>query len=807
MFAYGQTGAGKSYSFVGYGVNKGILPIVSNEIFQKVRAEQSDRHVFQIGCSYMELYGRELRDLLNPRPKESRQGEKLRIRNGKQGTYVQGVKKMAVASYDEIEKVQDVGNSNRTVGATLMNATSSRAHTIVTISLTQLMKEDGRTKELSSDIVLVDLAGSERAESTGAKGARLQEGIEINVSLSALGNVISALAEKANNPHKKVFVPYRSHVLTELLQSALGGNSKTVMVAAVSPASINFDETLGTLRYADRAKQIKVVVEVQESPTDKLIRELKAENGKLKLMLKQMQGGGDQGGGGAAIGSMLEITAPADGGLPLSEAPPPHTLRQADLVQQISAAVHKVGGVSEADRRKAIAEVGRQMEARNEGLRRNQLELEDMQVLITSALSSVEGVSDVSKADAIVEATSELERLRGLQALKAKAGVGAKGVGVGGGVVDHEDAIQLVFEGLDMWDTTQTEVPRPELQAAIDLSEKLLAADQPLWEDGVLTADELTDVMARVVVALKSASVDSQQRAIGACLYNFEGERQAALGNVTCKEVMMKAIRSAHSLLGTDGANSSEDFQQIHKASTYAEMAFDQMQMHADLQVVDGEVAGNMLDKVMRMLGGNSEAIDAAKAAAKAAIDASLHGSLHSSAAIAAQLGRNRSMLSGLGVDVTGLGDLEDEMGVTAMSRRELILMCSAQRAEVLTVREQLAQCDGNDGNPHPSPLDPSPSPRRKTAPAAPAAPAAPGLARRSSSELEEMAAFASQLQEQLTAAEKKAADVKVVVVKQLAELAKERDAARANAMASDLVTRVAVKSSRDPKSKACALQ
>ena len=143
---------------------------------------------------------------------------------------MQGVKKMAVASYDEIEKVQDVGNSNRTVGATLMNATSSRAHTIVTISLTQLMKEDGRTKELSSDIVLVDLAGSERAESTGATGARLQEGIEINVSLSALGNVISALAEKANNPTKKVFIPYRSHCLTELLQSALGGNSKTIMV-------------------------------------------------------------------------------------------------------------------------------------------------------------------------------------------------------------------------------------------------------------------------------------------------------------------------------------------------------------------------------------------------------------------------------------------------------------------------------------------------------------------------------------------------------------------------------------------------
>ena len=167
-----------------------------------------------------------------------------------------------------------------------MNATSSRAHTIVTITLGQIKKEDGIDKEFASDIVLVDLAGSERAESTGATGARLQEGIEINVSLSALGNVISALAEKANNPKKKVFIPYRSHVLTELLQSALGGNSKTVMVAAVSPANINFDESLSTLRYADRAKQIKVVVEVQENPTDKLIRQLKEENEKLKKMME-----------------------------------------------------------------------------------------------------------------------------------------------------------------------------------------------------------------------------------------------------------------------------------------------------------------------------------------------------------------------------------------------------------------------------------------------------------------------------------------------------------------------------------------
>ena len=153
MFAYGQTGAGKSYSFVGYGANKGILPLVSNQIFEKVRAGQSERHVFQIGCSYMEIYGRELRDLLAPSSKE-RPGAKLRIRNGKQGTYVQGVRRMAVASYAEIEKVQEVGNSNRTVGATLMNATSSRAHTIVTISLTQLMKEDGAPRNYHAPLHL-----------------------------------------------------------------------------------------------------------------------------------------------------------------------------------------------------------------------------------------------------------------------------------------------------------------------------------------------------------------------------------------------------------------------------------------------------------------------------------------------------------------------------------------------------------------------------------------------------------------------------------------------------------------------------
>jgi len=162
-----------------------------------------------------------------------------------------------------------------------MNATSSRAHTVVTMVFSTLItdKDTGKKTTRASEINLVDLAGSERANSTGATGARLKEGAQINLSLSALGNVISALATG-----KKA--PFRDSVLTKLLKNSLGGNAKTIMIAALSPADINFDETLGTLRYADRAKQIKNKAVVNESATDKLIRNLKEENEKMKAMLE-----------------------------------------------------------------------------------------------------------------------------------------------------------------------------------------------------------------------------------------------------------------------------------------------------------------------------------------------------------------------------------------------------------------------------------------------------------------------------------------------------------------------------------------
>jgi len=248
LFAYGQTGAGKSYSMVGYGVNKGIVPITCDELFKIIEANQDTNMKYEVTFSMLEIYNEQVRDLLT---KDNPKGGLQVRQNPKEGSfYVQNLKKVAVGSYIEIEKRTEEGTSNRTVAATQMNATSSRAHTVVTIVFSQISKnEAGQETKKTSVINLVDLAGSERADSTGATGDRLKEGANINKSLSSLGNVISALADLSMGK-KKVLVPYRDSVLTKLLQNALGGNSKTIMIAALSPADINYDETLSTLRYS-----------------------------------------------------------------------------------------------------------------------------------------------------------------------------------------------------------------------------------------------------------------------------------------------------------------------------------------------------------------------------------------------------------------------------------------------------------------------------------------------------------------------------------------------------------------------------
>ncbi|XP_019743540.1 kinesin-like protein KIF1B isoform X11 [Hippocampus comes] len=299
IFAYGQTGAGKSYTMMGKQEEgqEGIIPMLCEDLFEKINEDSNKEELsYSVEVSYMEIYCERVRDLLNPKNKGN-----LRVREHPLlGPYVEDLSKLAVTSYTDIADLMDAGNKARTVAATNMNETSSRSHAVFTIVFTQ-RKHDSETDlstEKVSKISLVDLAGSERADSTGAKGTRLKEGANINKSLTTLGKVISALAEvdnctsKSKKKKKSDFIPYRDSVLTWLLRENLGGNSRTAMVAALSPADINYDETLSTLRYADRAKNIKCNAVINEDPNNKLVRDLKDEVARLKELLRA-QGLGD----------------------------------------------------------------------------------------------------------------------------------------------------------------------------------------------------------------------------------------------------------------------------------------------------------------------------------------------------------------------------------------------------------------------------------------------------------------------------------------------------------------------------------
>ncbi|XP_064341427.1 kinesin-like protein KIF1A isoform X14 [Camelus dromedarius] len=331
IFAYGQTGAGKSYTMMGKQEKdqQGIIPQLCEDLFSRINDTTNDNMSYSVEVSYMEIYCERVRDLLNPKNKGN-----LRVREHPLlGPYVEDLSKLAVTSYNDIQDLMDSGNKARTVAATNMNETSSRSHAVFNIIFTQKRHdaETNITAEKVSKVSLVDLAGSERADSTGAKGTRLKEGANINKSLTTLGKVISALAEMDSGPNKNKkkkktdFIPYRDSVLTWLLRENLGGNSRTAMVAALSPADINYDETLSTLRYADRAKQIRCNAVINEDPNNKLIRELQDEVARLRDLLCA-QGLGDIADtntvpGGPKYVSDLENNNRNRGGAELSQAP------------------------------------------------------------------------------------------------------------------------------------------------------------------------------------------------------------------------------------------------------------------------------------------------------------------------------------------------------------------------------------------------------------------------------------------------------------------------------------------------------
>lgn len=252
-------------------------------MYRRIDAMTDTDAVVNVEVSFMEIYNENVFDLLNPGGNKSG----LKVRNHPTtGPYVEDLSRLAVKDYPQIEQLMDEGSKARTVASTNMNATSSRSHAVFTIVLTITKEKSGRS--MVSKIHMVDLAGSERATATGASGQRLKEGANINKSLSTLGKVIAALAKKSDGK-KNTFVPYRDSVLTWLLKESLGGNSKTIMLAALSPADINFEETLSTLRYADSAKQIKNAAVVNEDPTEKLIRELQEEVERLRQLLAEKE--------------------------------------------------------------------------------------------------------------------------------------------------------------------------------------------------------------------------------------------------------------------------------------------------------------------------------------------------------------------------------------------------------------------------------------------------------------------------------------------------------------------------------------
>uniref|UniRef100_A0A3Q3JYI2 Kinesin-like protein KIF14 n=1 Tax=Monopterus albus TaxID=43700 RepID=A0A3Q3JYI2_MONAL len=274
LFAYGQTGSGKSYTMMGFGEEAGVIPRFCRELFSRLASMENEEVKCHVEMSYFEVYNEKIHDLLITRDEPNQRRVPLRVREHPvHGPYVGWL---------------ELGNKQRATAATGMNDKSSRSHSVFTLVMTQtkteLVEGEEHDHSITSRINLVDLAGSERCNSAQTSGDRLREGASINKSLLTLGKVISALSEQALT-RKKVFIPYRESVLTWLLKESLGGNSKTAMIATLSPAGSSVEESLSTLRYAQQARTIINVAKVNEDTSAKLIRALKSVLSSVQIIL------------------------------------------------------------------------------------------------------------------------------------------------------------------------------------------------------------------------------------------------------------------------------------------------------------------------------------------------------------------------------------------------------------------------------------------------------------------------------------------------------------------------------------------
>lgn len=280
VFAYGATGAGKTHTMLGSQNNPGVMYRTMKELFKRMDDAKEEKE-FTVAFSYLEVYNEQIRDLL------SNEGPLAVREDGQKGVVVQGLTLHQPKSAEHILEALDSGNRNRTQHPTDMNATSSRSHAVFQIYLRQQDKSASlHTNACVAKMSLIDLAGSERASHTNAKGARLREGANINRSLLALGNVINALADPKS---KKAHIPYRDSKLTRILKDSLGGNCRTVMIANVSPSSKSYDDTHNTLKYANRAKEIKSTLKSNVVSLDSHIGQYAVICEKQRLEIQQLK--------------------------------------------------------------------------------------------------------------------------------------------------------------------------------------------------------------------------------------------------------------------------------------------------------------------------------------------------------------------------------------------------------------------------------------------------------------------------------------------------------------------------------------
>ncbi|KAI8902036.1 P-loop containing nucleoside triphosphate hydrolase protein [Globomyces pollinis-pini] len=252
IFAYGQTSSGKTHTMFGHKDEPGIMPLATTHIFRHIL--KTVNREFLVRVSYVEIYNEVIKDLLKP------ENDNLKIHQNPNGEiFVGDLSEHVVSSVANVESLMMLGDSNRHTGETYMNDESSRSHTIFRMTIESREKNSVGAVKVSV-LNLVDLAGSERVGHTGAEGIRLKEGGHINKSLLALGTVIGRLSEGKDTGH----IPYRDSKLTRILQSSLGGNARTSIICTVTPAMLHIDETITTLRFANRAKCIQNRPQVNE---------------------------------------------------------------------------------------------------------------------------------------------------------------------------------------------------------------------------------------------------------------------------------------------------------------------------------------------------------------------------------------------------------------------------------------------------------------------------------------------------------------------------------------------------------------